>query len=331
MAVFSILKTEGEVQLNDKTRLDASRSFVSRDSADINSITIKPDVSTSAVECFGNDLETAYLDWAYTSFGIDVDSLNNDLNFKVGSTEYSATLTSGAYTLASYVSEVITKMNTAASLVFTSAISDNQVTITGPSMFQFQSSSVADQLFMDTSKSGTSILGGKVEYGIKVATCVVTDSDDATSTQKAYIKVFSEEGDRLFCEDHDLVAHEPDVLKWVFRGRSSHKNVYRRAQKLILAWIDEKGFVNVYGNKFDKHDIVDLQEVKQWATFMSLKIIFEGNSNAVDDVFSAKAKSYAILEQNARNRAVLRLDTNKDGVADVSETLSVYSGSIFRR
>jgi hypothetical protein len=64
---------------------------------------------------------------------------------------------------------------------------------------------------------------------------------------------------------------------------------------------------------------------------MALRMIFQGLSNAVDDVFDRKAEIYDMLEQSARQRVILRLDTDGDGVADTGEGLSISSGSLFRR
>ncbi len=120
-------------------------------------------------------------------------------------------------------------------------------------------------------------------------------------------------------------------MKWVPQGRSSYKDVIRRSQKLIIAWLDEKGYVNVYGNKFDKHDIIDLEEVRQWSIFQTLKLIMQGISNVTDDVFDKKAKEYSKFEEAARQRVILRIDTNRDGAADAMEGLSISSGSLYRR
>jgi hypothetical protein len=64
---------------------------------------------------------------------------------------------------------------------------------------------------------------------------------------------------------------------------------------------------------------------------MSLRLIFQGLSNAIDDIFDRKSKLYELNEQAARQRVILRIDTNKDGQLEDTEGLSIYSGSLFRR
>ena len=82
MGLFAIADLEAEVQLNDKTRFNASKSFWSKDVLPINALTIKPGVGASAIDCFSHNPDQWYLDWAFTSFAIDVDSTNNTLIFK---------------------------------------------------------------------------------------------------------------------------------------------------------------------------------------------------------------------------------------------------------
>jgi hypothetical protein len=58
---------EDLVQVNDKTRIDVSKSFVSGSS--ITGITIKPSEDDVAISVFNTNQERWYLDWAYSSDG----------------------------------------------------------------------------------------------------------------------------------------------------------------------------------------------------------------------------------------------------------------------
>ena len=69
MAVFGNLELEGIVQTNDRTRLSAIKSFVSKDSAAISKVRIKPSASDSFIDC-GNKQNEWFIDWEYTSNGI---------------------------------------------------------------------------------------------------------------------------------------------------------------------------------------------------------------------------------------------------------------------
>jgi len=329
MSIFSQLDNEIEVQLNDQTRLNASKSFASKAVQEITTLTIKPTDDGSAIDCFSSTENDRYLDWVYTTFSIDVNSDNDDLIFNEGGSDISTNLSTGTYTLAQYATEVASKMTTAGG-TYSASVSGNVITLTGSSSFELKDSSVQKQLHIVKNVSKVSHESEFIEYGVRNITVAVSNGTESDS-KSFQIKVYSKEGDYLFSEDGHLKAHEPDIMKWLPDGRSSYKDVHRRAQGLIIAWLDEKGYVNVYGKKYTKRDIIDIDEVKQWSIFMTLRLIFQGISNAVDDVFDNKSKQYLMNEEAARQRLVLRLDTNKDGVADEGENISIYSGSMYRR
>lgn len=333
MSLFAVVDFEEEVQVGDKTRIDCTKSFHSKATTAITALTVTPQIGGSATSVYdATDTDQWFLDWVFTDVKYDVGAGNDDLIFKVGSTEYACDVTNQNYaTLALYADAVASAMEAVYSNSFAASVSSGKVTITGTSAFLFKRSSVASQIFVTLDDAATSHTGTAVEYGVRKVSVAATNAAPLTSTKEVFIKVFSESGDHLFCTDQDLVAHEADILKWVPAGRASFKNIYRKAQKLIMGWLDEKGYVNAYGKKYTKHDISDIEEVRQWATFLSLKLIFEGNSNSADDVFSKKAKSYGALEMSARNRSILRIDFDNDGDVDAVEGASISSGSLFRR
>ena len=333
MSLFAVVDFEEEVQVGDKTRIDCTKSFNSKATTAITTLTVTPQIGGSATSVFDSaDQDQWFLDWVYSDVKYDVGTGNDDLVFTLSGTEYTLDLANANYaTLTAYAVAVAAAMQVAVSNSFTSSVAAGKVTISGTTAFAFKRSSVASQLNVTLDTALVSHTGAAVEYGVRKVTVAAGNAAPLSNSKDVFIKVFSEEGDRLFCSDQDLVAHEADILKWVSPGRSSFKNVYRRAQKLIIAWLDEKGYVNAYGKKYDKNDIRDLEEVRQWATFMSLRLIFEGISNSVDDVFRTKAKAYDILEQGARQRTILRIDYDQDGDADITEGTSISSGSLFRR
>ena len=330
MSLFAILDFEPEVQLNDKTRLHAGKSFASKAVADLTSITIAPERTATPVEVYAADSKNWFLDWSYANTTIDVGTENDDLIFEESGAAITTTLTTGSYTLSQYATHLASRMTAAGTQTYTGSVSSGKISISAPAAFQFKACSVSAQSFFDLAVISASHTSALVEYGNKIVTVVATNGAQ-TDTKYFYLKSYSEAGDYLFCSDGDLIAHEPDIMSWVQDGRSSFKNVYRRSQKLIIAWLDEKGYCNVYGDKYTKNDILDIEEVRQWSTFMSLRLIFQGLSNSIDDIFDRKSKLYEASEIAARNRVILRIDTNKDGQIEDTEGLSVYSGSLFRR
>lgn len=233
--IFPNLQLEDVVQVNDKTRLDAGKSFISKDEAAITLVEIEAE-SGSGFVTVGNPgtAKDWYLDWQY-----------------------------------------------------------------------------------DTA-------------GTKAATCRITT--DGLPTESSFtLEVLSVLDDNLFSSDTDLTALEFDILKWVPQGRSSFKNFHRKAQTMILDWLDENGHTDSSGNRLTKDAIVNKEEVKSWSACLTLQLIFQSISNDPNDVFSVKDKVYESMAVSHRNRLIIRLDVDGDGEVNANEGVNVRSLGLVRR
>lgn len=161
-----------------------------------------------------------------------------------------------------------------------------------------------------------------------VASLRVTAGGVATTTKS--VSLLTAASDYLFSTDADLVAIEPDILKWVPEGRTTFINVHREAQIKILDWLDEAGITNVDGDRLTKDRLRDLDEVRSWSKYMVLSLIFRGIYNSVDDVFVDKAKFYASLAKDKSSRTKLRLDIDGDGATSVAEDFVTLSRDLVR-
>lgn len=138
--------------------------------------------------------------------------------------------------------------------------------------------------------------------------------------------------DRLFSSDELLMAHEPQILKYLPDGKSSYKFQHRRVRDLIIDEINRKGFRDEGGSKYTAADVLDLEDVKVWATYKCLAVIMEGLSNAVDDIFSQKALKYMKLASEAENRLYVTLDHDNSGIASEAEKVQEFTAiSVIRR
>lgn len=63
--IFPVISTESKVQVDDMTRIDATRSFISAGEAAISLVEIEPEAASG----FINVTSDKYLDWAYSSEG----------------------------------------------------------------------------------------------------------------------------------------------------------------------------------------------------------------------------------------------------------------------
>lgn len=66
MAIFGIIKNEAIIQVDDKTRIDVSKSFVSKDEAAITLIEIEPESGNGYIDVTGSDSRDWFLDWVYS-------------------------------------------------------------------------------------------------------------------------------------------------------------------------------------------------------------------------------------------------------------------------
>jgi len=167
--------------------------------------------------------------------------------------------------------------------------------------------------------------GETITCRITVGTAPSDDSDTSTST----ILVYSSSTDKLLSTDQDLVRHEPDILKWLPAGKNSFKYMHRLAQDRILQWLDRQGYTDLEGDKYTKAAMLDISEFTEWSKFLVLKLIFQGISNATDDVFQVKAKMYEAKEVEARNRIYFRLDIDGSGTLQDFE-YSVGTARIYK-
>jgi hypothetical protein len=234
MAIFGNLDLENKIQVSDKTRLDGSASFISKDEASVTLVEIEPEAASGFIDVTGSSAKDWFLDWEY----------------------------SGA-------SRTVT-----------------------------------------------------------VSVRITTDGAPVTFTDT--LDVITVADDTLFSSDGDLIAQEHDILNYVRDGRNSFLNVHRKAQTLIMDWLNDLGAVKRDGTKFDKDDVVDIEEVRKWSESIVLEMIFQDLSNAKDDVFGDKSRLYAGRAGEARNKSFIRLDTNDDGIIDLSEGINIKTIDLSR-
>jgi hypothetical protein len=215
MAIFSNLEIEPILQQNDKSRLDARKSFVSSGEAAITLVEIQPESS----EIFYDVTSDLYLDWQFSTTG---------------------------------TKNVVVRITT----------------------------------------------------------------DGAPETYTEDLEVIDAATDKLFSNDANIVSNEPDILNYVREGRNSFLDLHRVAQNEILDWLDEHRIWDENDDRLTKAAITDIIEVQDWSKYLTLKLIFEGLSNATDDIFHEKALRYKNRMESARNRGSLRLDIDGDAVAD---------------
>lgn len=168
--------------------------------------------------------------------------------------------------------------------------------------------------------------------GSKTVTLEIdTGSGPVTFTKD--LTVVSLASENLFSSDYDLKAYEPDIMKWLPKGRWTYNFIHRKVRDLILTEIYKNRITNKDGTKITKEQIVDISEVREWAVCYVLNLIFIGISNKPDDTFSIKASMYKKTANEYKNLSfnILGIDLNSDSQIDITEKLDIRSGSLIRR
>ena len=165
--------------------------------------------------------------------------------------------------------------------------------------------------------------------GDKEITLRIT-TDGAPQTFTKEISVLTEAEDKLFSTDSQLFNYEPDVIRYLPKGKSSFKYVHRQCQSEILEHLYTNGYVKTDNTRIEKEDVIRIEEVSYWSRFMALRIIYRQLSNAVDDIFDQKSKRYENDEHKWRNKAILKLDFNGDGVQGEYEAANITSKRLVR-
>lgn len=158
--------------------------------------------------------------------------------------------------------------------------------------------------------------------GSKQITVEIEDGTD-TFTGTYNLTVLTSAEDKLLSNDQDLISVEPEILKWLHKYRNNYNWAHRRAQKEILEQLYKDGRRTYENEKYTKAHILDIEEFRQWSTFLTLRIIFNSISNSIDDFFAKKSKDYLKDEHNWRTKSYLKIDRNADGEAGLDEAYNI--------
>ena len=336
--LFPTLDTDDVVQENDMLRFDASRSLVNG-SASLAKLEIKPSKIEAAVDC----TEDGILDFAYPFEVEIVTGYNDKIDFSVAGVAKVATLSQGSYTLDDLATEIASKMTAQAGFAISASVSTkDKFTLSAGTAFALKISTGANVLTSayghigftgDDQAAALTFTGSSVDTVERVITVTLTDDADTPNTKSKdfTIAVISERADALWSNDGQLKMHESEIMNLLPVGRSSFKYAHRRAQAVMLAFLDKEGYVDAYRAKITKTHIIDVTEVAEWAVYTALRLICFDASKAYDDVWRKKSSSYGEAETLHRDRSILRMDWDKSGTLTVGEGVDVRNSFCARR
>lgn len=151
------------------------------------------------------------------------------------------------------------------------------------------------------------------------------------------ITVLDKTTEILFSNDNDLFNIENDILKFVPVGKNSFIFMHRQSKEDILEEIYRNKILDVDGEKLTEADVIETTELNYWSKYKVLAMIFEGLSNAIDDIFDQKAKKYSSEMLSWQNQTfnILRLDYNNSGEIDSfdkqEDNTDIRSGGVMKR
>lgn len=338
--IIPILHNEKKVQVKDLTRFNADQTVLVKGSLGaIKSVKIQAGADQTAIEVFNALSKNWFLDWAFTEFKFDVDSSNQKVYFRLNDIVQSVVVPTLTYGLNDLLLAIKDELEASVPTLSVSVTLDerNRILFTPSLPLILLPKAGGDSLLQHLGfQEDGQLQGLPVEYGLRKVTLTVEtqDNDDvvlATASIHEYVEVYSVQGDALFSDDADLVGFENDIMKWLPSGRGSYKDLHRKAQKVIVDWLDRQGYRDNNFKKLTKFAFVDNSDVRLWATYTALRLFFSGANNQVGDVFKEKSNYYKGLEIEARDRAVLSLDLSGDGKPEQFNGPDIRSGRLFYR
>lgn len=339
--IIPVIHKESLVQLNDVTRLDASKTVLIKGSiGEIDSVLIRPGENSDFIEVFDLYQKNWYLDVAFTDFYYDVVSGHNNISgYLPDGTAFTYAVAPGTYDIDELVAAISSTLSTALPAYPTTVFVDARRRLNLESTtLKFSSMRSPNNLLFHLGFSEVPAnIGTPIEYFLRRITLTIETNgagnpvDEEVKTSYYFIQIATEESDALFSNDSDLISFEPDIMKWLPNGRSSFLDLHRKSQKLIVDWVDRQGYRDIENNKLTKWAFVDNADVRMWSVYLTLKLFFMGVQNATDDVFKKKADYYHKLEIESRDRALLSLDLDNDGEKDLSLSPDIRSGRLYFR
>lgn len=135
--IFAHIETENDIQLDDRTRFDASKTHVTSNQPAFTKLTIKPGMDQAAISVYNTNPKSRYLDWECSTWNMDIDSSNNKIDFSEGGPALVATITGGTYSLTALAAQIKTQLDAAGALTYTVTLSiDNEMTISATGDFE---------------------------------------------------------------------------------------------------------------------------------------------------------------------------------------------------
>lgn len=127
----------------------------------------------------------------------------------------------------------------------------------------------------------------------------------------------------VFADDYELELEQPYIANSEFlSNQSSHVKIHAASRNEIIQYFRNKDYVKIDSNGVKQNinawDLHDIEEVRQAAVYLAISKIYGNMSDSPDDIWASKSDMYLGKYGRAIQLASLSLDTNDDGVNDVT-------------
>lgn len=158
------------------------------------------------------------------------------------------------------------------------------------------------------------------------------NGDTVPVTEAFSIEVLSLLDDNLFCTEGELAEYESEIFNYLPESRQSFKHTIRAASQLILGELYEDGVRDSNGAQLERKALEIRPDLKRWAIYKTLQLIFEDQVHAQDSYFNIKADRYRELaKMQRRKQDFANVDTDGDGTPDTVTTITpVFNGTLSR-
>lgn len=132
----------------------------------------------------------------------------------------------------------------------------------------------------------------------------------------------------LYSEDRELLLENPYILETdLLMDEDNHLKAHVASRDMIIQQLSNKNYKKSSDFKpvrITAWDLLDVQEVRQAATFLALSKIYFNLSDKTDDSWANKSDAYYDRFKEQMHLAALSLDSDDDGLVDDSERVQPF-------
>lgn len=133
----------------------------------------------------------------------------------------------------------------------------------------------------------------------------------------------------VFSDDQDLRGVYPSITNYLDSNETTFILRHENSRDRVVETIRKIGRKSTPGSgkyeSYEAWDFLHIEEVRLWATYLTLANIFSGLQSKDDDMFLQKAKEYERAAEGYRAEAFLTLDVDNDGLDDKAEEVAEIS------